>query len=108
MGIEVVRRPWVGIGNRRARGVAGVLLGVLATGVLAQSAGGPYTLRIEAIASGGEVSAGGPYALRSTLGQPAVAVLSSGPYRVFGGFHRPRTVGFDHLFCDGFEAVTCN
>jgi hypothetical protein len=108
MRIEVEPHLRAASGTRRVRGVAGVLLGVLATGVLAQSAGGPYTLRIEAIASGGELAAAGPYALQATLGQPAAAVQNGGPYRVIGGFHRPRTASFDHLFCDGFQVAACH
>lgn len=73
---------------------------------LAQSSGGSYTLRKQAIA-GGVAATGGSYRLTGTVGQPAAAVQQAGSYRLTGGFHGPAGAAGDCLLCSGFENTPC-
>lgn len=73
---------------------------------LAQSSGGPYTLRKQVVASGGALATAGPYRVVGTAGQVAAAVASGGSYRLQGGFHAPAARP-DALHCDSFEDTPC-
>jgi hypothetical protein len=90
--------------------LAFALLGMAAsTAALAQAltppAGGPYVLRKQIIATGGERASGGPYVLTGTLGQVATDPnpASGAGYRLAGGFHSASLPLTDALFADGFE-----
>lgn len=81
-----------------------ILILLLAAPVaLAQSSGGSYVLRKQAIAGGGTRASAGALALTHTIGQPHAAVASGGSYRLTGGFHAPRAAAQDPLFANGFE-----
>ena len=77
--------------------------------VPAQSSGGPYVLRKQVIASGGERASGVGTVLTGTLGQPEAAVQTGSGYRLTGGFHAPRAAAPppSRIYCDGFEATPC-
>jgi hypothetical protein len=68
-------------------------------------AGGPYVLRKQAIANGGERATGGPYVLTGTVAQALVDPSSANgsSYRLSGGFHTPSIPRTDALFANGFE-----
>jgi hypothetical protein len=72
----------------------------------AQSSGGPYVMRKQAIASGARAQ-GGVYAMTGTAHQPIAFVQAGGPYRLTGGFHGGGASA-DALFCDGFEGGPCD
>jgi hypothetical protein len=76
------------------------------TGLLAQSSGGPYTMRKEVIAGGGNRATAGAYAATVTAAQPAAHVQSGAHYRLTGGFHGPQGDP-SRIFCNGFEATSC-
>ncbi len=72
--------------------------------LLAQSSGGTYTMRKQAIASGGVRATAGNYVLTSTTGQALAAVAQGGSYRLTGGFHQPVSAApSPNLFANGFE-----
>jgi hypothetical protein len=67
--------------------------------------GGPYVLRKQAIANGGERATGGPYVLTGTVAQALVDPNSANGsgYRLSGGFHTNSIPRTDAVFADGFE-----
>lgn len=72
----------------------------------AQSSGGPFTLTVQRIASGGGRSAAGPYVLEGTIGQhEAGPVLAGGAFEHSGGYHRRSgaVAPGNAIFADGFE-----
>lgn len=87
--------------------LAGCLLAA-STLLLAQSSGGPYTIRKDDVSGGGTRATGGTYVLTGTAGQPeATAPAGVGTvYRLTGGFHAPAGDGAaGRIFCDSFEAA---
>lgn len=103
-----------GIGCDMGKAIRAALLLTLLVGVAsadAQSTGGPYTVRKQAIASGGNRASAGPYVATVTIAEPtASAAQSGGTYRLTGGFHGPRGPSAplpERIFCDGFEAAPC-
>jgi hypothetical protein len=78
----------------------------VSTGLLAQSSGGPYTLRREVVAGGGHRAAAGTYVATVTAAQPGAHLQSGGGYRLTGGFHGPQG-NPGRIFCDGFEGMSC-
>lgn len=85
--------------------LVGLLLAI-STCPLAQSSGGPYTMRKEVVAGGGNRAAAGPYAATVTAAQPGAHLQSGGAYRLTGGFHGPQG-NPGRIFCDGFEGAPC-
>ena len=77
--------------------------------VAAQPAGGPYTLRKQAIGSGVE-STGGSYRLIGTVAEPGAGTLAASGLRLTGGFHGAfgGAAAGDRIFCDGFDTSGCN
>ena len=72
---------------------------------LAQSTGGPYVMKKDVTAAGGQqVSAPGTV-LVGTVGQSAVGVATGGAYALTGGFHGPTTSAVlpEVIFLNGFE-----
>ena len=49
--------------------------------------GGPYSLRKQAIAAGGNASSAGPYTLVGTVGQSSSGPVSAGATQIQQGFH---------------------
>lgn len=93
--------------RRRAVLARLALLALFPALAVAQSTGGPYTLRKQVIAAGGVAAAGGAYRLVGTVSEPgAAAAASGGAYRLSGGFHAP-SARPDRLLCDGFEDTPC-
>lgn len=79
---------------------------VLPTLASAQSAGGPYVVRKDVIAAGGQRAVGPGVALVGTVGQAAQGVASGGVYKLTGGFHGPAidpNAGSDIIFRNGFD-----
>lgn len=68
-------------------------------------AGGPYVMRKQAIASGGQRASGDSVVLTGTAGQAqsGPAPGSGATYRLTGGFHGPVQPRPDALFANGFE-----
>jgi hypothetical protein len=92
---------------RRRRRYGRVLLILLLPAIaVAQSSGGPYTMRKQVIA-GGAKAQGGVYAMTGTAHQPIAFAQAAGPYRLTGGFHGSNASA-DRVFCDGFEGMPCN
>jgi hypothetical protein len=84
--------------------VLALLLPALA---LAQSAGGPYVMRKQAVAAGGGAASGGSYSLRGTIAETAASQRTvGGTFHLTGGLHPPGAVP-DRLLCDGFEGTPC-
>lgn len=83
----------------------GLLLGA-SGGLLAQSSGGPYTMRKEVVAGGGARSTGAAYVATVTAAEPGAHVQTGGSYRLTGGFHGPQGDS-GRIFCDGFEDTPC-
>jgi hypothetical protein len=89
--------------------LAGLLGATVGTAAIAQAltppAGGPYVMRKQAIASGGERASGGAYVLTGTLGQVAIDPnpATGAAYLLAGGFHGATLPLTDELFANGFE-----
>lgn len=83
----------------------GLLLGA-SSGLLAQSSGGPYTMRKEVVAGGGVRASGVGYVVTGTAAQPGAHVQTGGSYRLTGGFHGPHG-DTGRIFCDRFEDTPC-
>jgi hypothetical protein len=64
-----------------------VLLGAVATAVLAQT-GGDYDLSWSTVDGGGGSSSGGEYVLDGTIGQPDAGAMTGAGYSLQGGFWR--------------------
>jgi hypothetical protein len=90
----------------RARPGLCALLVLAPVFALAQSSGGPYTMRKQVIAGGGVTASGGAYRLVGTVSEPLVAAATGGSFRLQGGFHAPAARP-DALLCDGFEDAPC-
>jgi hypothetical protein len=75
----------------------------LVPAALAQSSGGPYTLRKYVIANGGVQSGGGAAAVTATAAEVAAGVVEGGGFRATIGFHPAAGGGAPPLFADGFE-----
>lgn len=90
--------------SRRLAGVCLVFLCLLPTLPCAQSSGGNYVLRKQALAGGGARATGGSFELVGTAGQAHAAVASGGSYRLVGGFHQAAGgPPSPSLFANGFE-----
>ena len=72
---------------------------------LAQSNGGPYVMKKDVIAAGGQQAAQPGTVLVGTVGQSAAAAATGGTYALTGGFHGPtaNAVLPEELFRIGFE-----
>lgn len=90
------------------RVVVCLVLTALTGALSAQSSGGTYSLRKQAIAAPGARASGGNFLATTTVGQPTAATQSGGAFRLIGGFHAPRsaTLGVP-IFCDSFESRAC-
>lgn len=90
------------------RALGWLMIAILPSVVLAQSAGGSYRIRKQAIAAG-VVATGANYRLVGTVGQAVAGPQGTGTYRVSGGFHFAQGAGTSapRLFCDGFEDGPC-
>lgn len=80
----------------------GLLLMSLVGAVAAQSGGGGYTLRKQAVAAGGRSTAAA-WILGQSLSEPGAGTQSGGGYRLTGGLQTPRLAGPDGVFANGFE-----
>jgi hypothetical protein len=104
---KVSEQGHFGLIRRKIMQRAYLLLCLLASPLaLAQSTGGPYTLRKFAVAGGGGQATAPGLRVVNTVGQIA-GVFTGGSYRLTGGFHKPANAP-GKIFCDGFETTTCN
>lgn len=75
--------------------VGGPLLAILCVALSAQTtgqSGGPYSIELSAIASGGGSSSGGAFEVNGTVAQPITGGPSfRTPYLLYGGFWTPQT-----------------
>lgn len=72
---------------------------------LAQSSGGPYVIKKDVIAAGGQQASAPGTVLVGTVGQSAAGAATGGSYALTGGFHGPTTtvVMPEAIFLNGFE-----
>lgn len=85
----------------RASLISLILLSLVGT-AFAQSSGSHYSMRKQAVVTGGR-STTGKIALNQSLAEPGAGTQSGGGYRLTGGLQTPRLAGPDNLFADGFE-----
>lgn len=89
-----------------AFGLIGALACVAAVAqALPPPSGGPYVMRKQVIAGGGQHASGGSYVMTGTLGQVAIDPnpAAGAAYRLAGGFHNALSPRTDSMFVDGFE-----
>ena len=87
-------------GNRHA--AIGLLLMSLVGAAVAQSGGGSYTLRKQAVTAGGRSTAA-DWALGHSLAEPGAGTQSGGGYRLTAGLQTPRLRAPEGVFANGFE-----
>ncbi len=79
---------------------------------LAQSTGGPYVMKKDVIAAGGQLATGPGTVLVGTVGQSAAGLATGGTYALTGGFHallprpQPRDGLAPSLNAEGLSAAT--
>lgn len=85
------------------RALLEVAFAAAASGAVAATSGGSYSIDSSVIAGGGATLSGGAFRLEGTLAQPAISELSAAGYSLYTGFWAPRGPVSDRIFANGFD-----